>query len=328
MTDLLTVDLFRIHHHPHPLARLHELQIDRLHERRITDGGRPSGMRLSIADPVRRVKAAFDPFWQIPFDDGVGARGHLLEDYLEVALFHADYAPLSGKQYTTQQPIRWHEHGVSAYDFVASDVEGADRVVSCKTSIKGGKPSAANIAQERRMMALDGYPAGSVFEVWIVNPSTFRATGPYTYELEQHHIDEARGELAGVTDAYRHFDSFEQPWAEPEWNDPDWWRGLNLESTSGAFRYATLDASGAIEARNRAYLKARAAAKEAKRAEDEAKALIREHVEEQIAAARRDGEHVKSVRAFSGDQEATYAIDARGAMRVTLRDFAEQHDAA
>lgn len=317
-----TLDLYEIHHHPDRLAKLHELQRDRLNERVITGGDRPRGLRLSIADPVRRVKAYFDPFWTLHIDDGVGERGHVLEDYLEVALFHTPGARYERHPYETQAPIQWHQNGRSAFDFVVR-TNGPDRVVSCKSSIRGLTPTSANVEQERRMMALAGFAAGSVFEVWVIDPSAMRAHGPHEYELAQEHIDAARKELRGVTDAVRHFEAFTEPTSEPEWNDPEWWRGLGLVSNSGAFRLETLDASGAIEARNRLYLRARAKAAEAKREEDEAKALIRRHVEEQLAAARAAGREVKGVRAFSGDQEATYAIDKRGAMRVTLRDVRE-----
>lgn len=321
--DLTTLDLFRVHHDADQLRTLHHLQTERLAERAITAGERPAGMRLSIADPVRRVKAALDPFWSIPFDEGVGMRGHLLEDYLEVALFH--WGAYASDVYESQVPIQWHEHGRSAFDFVtcARDSE-VRRVVSCKSSIKGGKPSSANVDQELRMMALAGMPAGSPFEVWVIDPGTFRAVGPYCYTLEEEDIAEARHELAGVSKAFGYFHGIDLAGNQSEWNDPEFWeREFDLASTSGAFRFDTLDASGAIEKRNRAYLRARAAVKQAKQAEDTEKELIRAHVEEQIAAAVAAGEQVKSVRAYSGDVQATYTIDARGAMRCTEKPWAE-----
>jgi hypothetical protein len=192
MSDTLTtLDLFKILDDRDQLRKLHAIQLERLAENEITGGDRPEGMRLSTADPVRRVKAALDPFWQTPFDEGVGARGHALEAYLEVALFHGTYAPLSGKAYESQVPIQWHEQGRSAFDFVAEHA-GGERVISCKSSIGGGTPSKANADQERRMMALAGYPPGTLFEVWVVDPGTFRAVGPYEYTLEQADIDQAR----------------------------------------------------------------------------------------------------------------------------------------
>jgi hypothetical protein len=329
MSETITLDLYAIHSNRDQLAKLHELQRDRLDEQDITGGDRPNGMRLSTADPVRRVKAAFDEFWQIPFDEGVGMRGHLLEDYLEVALFHGEYAPLGGKAYASQVAIQWHEHGRSAFDFVAESVEGADRVVSCKTSIRGVKPSAANIAQERRMMALAGYPAESVFEVWVIDPGTFRAVGPHEYVLEQEHIDAARRELDAVTMAFAWFNRATNPTSLPEWNDAEHWRDQwGLESTSGAFRLATLDASGAVEARNRAYLRAREAARIAKAEEEAARDLIRTHVQEQLAAAQAEGVDARSVIAYGVDSMAVYAIDKRGAMRCTVKPIEAAETAA
>lgn len=326
MSDLTTIDLFKIHHDPHLLSLLHSAQSARLLEHEFTGGDRPAGMRLSTADPVRRVKAAFDPFWNLRFDEGVGTRGHILEDYLQVALFDDD--TLDGRYanhvYQTQVAIQWHTHGRSAFDFVVENVNGTDRVVSCKSSIGGGKPTTANVNQERRMMALAGYPDGSVFEIWVIDPGTMRAVGPYEYTLEPQHIDDAMAELDGVTRAFAHFSELESPTDFRFWNDPAWWEAnFGLVSTSGAFRLDTLDASDAIEKRNRAFLRARARASEAKRELDEAKALIRPHIEEQLAASTS-----KSVRAYSGDLEATYTIDKRGALLVTERAIEAAENAA
>jgi hypothetical protein len=315
--DLQTLDLYSILDDREQLTHLHALQLLRVDELAITGGARPTGMRLSTPDPVRRVKAAIDPFWALPFDRGVGARGHALEVFLEVALFHAYGSRYSAWAYDTQTPIQWHEHGRSAFDFVLVD---SGRVISCKSSVGGGTPTAENVAQERRMLALAGYPAGSEFEIWVVCPSTFRAVGPYTYTLDAEHIDATGRELDGVTAAYTVFSRCEDPTAHPGWNDPAYWAlTFGLESSSGAFRYERLDASGAIEARNRRYLAARERAAEAKREADDAKQLIRTHVEEQLAAATKAGALAKSVTAYSGDMEATYTIDKRGALRVTTR---------
>jgi hypothetical protein len=333
MSDLQTLDLFRIHENRAQLETLHRLQLDRADERAITGGDRPDGMRLSTADPVRRVKAAFDPFWRIPFDEGMGARGHLLEDYLEVALFHSQ-GIYAGNEYASQVPIQWHAHGRSAFDFVMRDAATDERrVVSCKSSIGGGKPTAANVDQERRMMALAGFDAGSEFEVWVIDPGTFRAVGPYEYTMNEDDLLAVGVETSGVARAHRHWSQLnleEDVTLAPEWNDPDYWQlAFGLTSTSGAFRYDTLDASGAIEKRNRLYLAARRRAAEAKAEADAAKALIRVHVEEQINAAREAGETIKSVRAYSGDMEATYTIDARGALLVKerAREDAAPHEA-
>lgn len=318
--DLTTLDLHAILHDAEQLAKLHDLQRARLDERMLTSGDRPAGMRLSTADPVRRVKAALDPFWNLHIDDGIATRGHMLEDFLEVALLHGEYAPLAGKLYSSQVPIVWHEHGASAFDFVVLGVEGSDRVVSCKSSIKSSKPSSANIAQERRMMSLAGYPAGSVFEVWVINPSTMRATGPRVYTLDQEHIDDARLERDRVSKAYAHFAAMREPIRCDEWNDAEAWRRMfGLRSTSGAFRYPQLDASAAIEKRVRSFMRAREAASLATAELDAAKALIRPHVEEQIEAARALDPEAKKVSAYGADTIVTFSLTANGAMRVDER---------
>lgn len=329
MTDVVTLDLFRILHDPAQLARLHEIQRARLQERALTDGNRPTGMRLSIADPVRRVKAALDPFWALHIDEGVGERGHVLEDYLEVALFHGEYAPLAGKMYAQQAPIQWHQTSTSAFDFVVYDVQGADRVVSCKSSIRRSKPSSANIAQEKRMMAAAGYAPGSVFEVWVIDPSTMRATGPYEYTLTAEDIDEAGVELGKACRAYEHFAAMEQPMRCDEWNDPEAWRRMfGLRSTSGAFHFTTLDACGAIEKRVREFVRTRRARIEAERDEATAKALIRPHVEEQIALARKLDPDVKRIAAHAADQVVVFSLTSNGVMRADERPPEPAADAA
>lgn len=317
MSDVLTLDLFRIAHDASHMERLHEIQRARLQERALTGGNRPTGMRLSIADPVRRVKSGIDPFWALNIDEGIGERGHVLEDWLEVALFHADYAPLAGKMYAAQSPIRWHETSSSAFDWVAFGVEGADLPVSCKSSIRGVKPSSANVAQEKRMMVAAGYSAGAPFEIWVIDPSSMRATGPYRYALDQDDVDEARVEAGKVEKAYAHFAAIDEPWMSDEWNDPEAWRSMfGLRSTSGAFHYSTLDASPEIEKRVSEFMRTRAARKVAEAEEEAAKKLIRPHVEEQIAMAREIDRDAKRVSAYSGDTIVTFSLTSNGQMRV------------
>jgi hypothetical protein len=314
-----TIDLFTIHHHDHLLDQLHTCQRERLAERAAGGDERPAGMRLSIPDPVRRVKAAFDPFWQLQLDEGVGMRGHVLEDYLEVALFHGLHEPLTGTAYDAQVAIQWHEQGRSAFDFVAQ-LDDARRVISCKSSIRSDKPSSANVAQEKRMLALAGYPADSTFQIWVINPSTLRATGPHPYTLTSDDITAAHAELAAVSEAYAYFADLADPTRSPVWNDADAWRErFGLESTSGAFRYASLEASDAIDKRNLAYLRARENARLAKAEEEAARELIRTHVTEQLDAAKRDGIDAKSVIAYGVDDMAIYTVDKRGAMRCTIK---------
>lgn len=317
MTDLVTIDLHGIFRTTRQLAKLHEIQRARLAERSITGGARPHGMRLSTADPIRRVKAAFDPFWNVRLDEGMSERGYLAEDLTEVALFHGEYAVLGGKSYAAQVPVQWSEHGQTAHDFVVFDHLAGDYVISIKSSINDTKPSKANLDQERRMLALGGYPAGTTWGTWMVNPSTLRAVGPHEETLTQEDIDAAKAEFSRVTTAYNYFAAKESPTDDPAWNDSSaWWEMFGLRSTSGAFRFDTLDASAPIEKRARGFVNARRARKAAELAEETAKKLIRPHIEEQLALARETNPKVKHVISRGAGVDIKFSVQANGVLRV------------
>jgi len=316
MSDLVTIELWKIHEDPTLLAQLHALQIERANEERFT-GGERSGMRLSTSDPVRRVKEFYDKTWRVPFDKGVGFRGHLIEDYLQVALTDDT---LDGRYQAcgleAQVAIPWHapSKSRSAFDWVVKPA-GKPRIVSCKSSVGSDKPTKDNERQERRMMSAAGYPAGTPFEIWVVDPGTFRAVGPYCYELEQADIDAWTAELAGVDAAWHYFAQFDDPTTTESWNDEaEWLHTFGLESSSGAFRVESLDASAAIEKRVYMYLAAKKRADDAKRELDTAKSLIRKHVDEQLT-----GRDTNKIVAYSAEELVTFAIDKRDAMRVTTR---------
>lgn len=314
-----TIDLYPIFHNDGLLAALHVVQQQRLTERTITGATRPSGMRLSIDDPIRRVKAAFDPRWRISIDAGIAERGYLCEDLLEVALFHDDGSPLHAAAYRTQVAIRWGDEHESAFDFVVDD---HDLVISCKSSTTSSidklKPSTANVEQERRMLVAAGRPAGVTWHTYMVHPGTLQARGPFEHELTEDDADRICSELEATIEGYKHFARYDDPTVSPEWNDPHWWQlNLGLISTSGAFVFDRLDASAAIEARNRAFLRAREALKAAKADEEAARALIRQHVEEQLL----HHPDASSVVAYSGDRMAIYSVDKRGALRCTEKPY-------
>lgn len=313
MTGIL--DLHHIFHDEHLLTSLHGVQQRRLQERLIFGGHRPSGMRLSIDDPVRRVKAALDARWRLTFDPGIGERGYLAEDLLETGLFHDRLGLWHGAAYETQVPIRWGVEHESAYDFVVSKPR---LVISCKSSttapIDKLAPSTANIEQERRMLVADSKPAGTHWHTYMVHPGSLKARGPFEHELTEQDVDRICTELEATIAAYKQFKDEPKPYELDEWNDPAYWRSeFGLESTSGAFVFERLDASAAVEARNRQYLRARARLREAKAEEEQAKAVIRQHVEEQLLF----NPEARSVLAYGGDVVAAYSIDKRGALRCT-----------
>lgn len=332
MDTLTTIDLYTILDDPTLLAKLHELQRDRLNENALTGGERPPGMRLSEPDAIRRVKSSLDPFWRTPFDEGVGARGHAMEDYLEVALFHSDYAPLSGKAYDTQSAIPWHapSGSSSAFDFVVENHMGGERVISCKSSIGSAKPSAANVAQERRMMALGGYPPNTVFEIWVISPSTMRAVGPYEYTLDEEHITEARAELQAVSDAWTFFSKLDDPTQAPEWNDRAAWSTMfGLRSPSTAFHIDSLDACAAAEKRVRLWERTHDAKKLAEAEHDAAKELLYPVIKEQVALARANGQpDAKKVSCYSLTDVWDFTVTTNGQVRPKRREISVENAAA
>lgn len=312
MTSIL--ELHTIFREPGLLDELHRAQRRRVSERIVFGEDRPGGMRLSIDDPVRRVKAALDERWRVAFNPGIGERGYLAEDLLEVALFHTHQSAWYGAAYETQVPVPWGGEHESAFDFV---IRG-ERVVSCKSSvttpIEKQQPSSANVRQEQRMLVAYGCDAGAEWDTYMVHPGSLAARGPFVNTLIEQDVERVCNELEATIAAYKHFKRFEKPFEVEGWNDPAYWRSeYGLESTSGAFVFDRLDASAAVEARNRAFLRAREQLRAAKAEEEAAKAVIREHVEEQL----RLNPDAASVMAYGGDRVAVYSVDKRGALRVT-----------
>lgn len=308
------IDLHPIFYTDELLTALHSVQQHRLVERSITGAGRPPGMRLSIDDPVRRVKAAFDERWRVKFDPGIAQRGYLAEDLLEVTLFHDLGSSWYAAPYEAQVAIQWGEEHESAFDFVIDN----DLVVSCKSSTSAPihklKPSTANLEQERRMLVAANRPSGSTWHTYMVHPGTLQASGPFEHKLTEQDVDRICTELQATIAAHKHFAQAENPVELDEWNDPVWWqREHGLESTSGAFVYERLDSSAAVEARHRAFVRARAQLRAAKAEEEAARQVIRAHVEEQLAF----NPDAKSLTAYSGDRLAVYSVDKRGALRCT-----------
>lgn len=314
----------------HGLTVAQETELYRLRLKRIADdaftGGERNGLRLSIDDPVRRVKAYFDSFWTIHIDQGIAARGYLMEDLVEVVVMQG--STYGGAEYTAQVPIMWgpKEAGsVSAFDFTVERLL-TEKPVSVKsvdtgTRVEILKPSTANIRQETRMLIEAGYAVGSEWDTWVGSLAQMAVRGPFTNTLTQDVVDAYLLEQAGVAKAWALFNDVEDPKAHPWWNDSAAWREqFGLESTSGAFRFDSLDANGAVEARNRAYLRARAEASEAEREKKQAQKLIEQHVREQIALKRLEDPNAKSVVAYSGDRIATYTLTSNDQMRVTERE--------
>lgn len=183
------------------------------------------------------------------------------------------------------------------------------------------------------MLTLAGYPAGTVFEVWMIDPSDLEAVGPFEFELEDEHVAATHTEIAGVTSAYAHFAGIKaaggDPTEAPEWNDPVAWRTLwSLESTSAAFAYTSLDASPAIEARVSSWLRATTAAKAAKSFADDENDALWVHIDEQLALAQKIDPSATRVTAYGADQVVTFSRKSNGARNPQVKPVKKTDAAA
>lgn len=311
----------------------HHIRMKRLGDDAFT-GRERLGMRLSIDDPVRRVKAFFEPFWRVHIDEGTSARGYMMEDLVEVAVMRNPESVYRGARYDSQVQIPWgptDAASVSAFDFVTKDPAIPISVKSVDTGkpVDKLKPSTANIRQEVRMLVEAGYRAGTEWHTWMGSLGQMRVRGPFVHVLTQEAMDAYLVEREAVDRAWRYFASVKDPLRDPSWNDPDAWVSmLGLVSTSGAFRFASLDANGAIERRHRRAMQLKAEAKAAQVEAEAARELIHQHVREQIDLARQTDPSVKSVRAYAGEKVATYTLRKDGAIVVTEKPFIEDAGAA
>lgn len=309
----------------------HTIRMARLAERAFAGRDR-LGLRLSIDDPVRRVKAYFDRFWLVNIEERIGARGFLFEDLVEIAVMQDKRSPYGGAPYVAQVPIEWGPRqagSVSAFDFVAHH-QMRDLPVSVKSKDTGVpvskmKPSTANLRQEARMLVEAGYPAGSEWHTWIGSLGQMEVRGPFVNMLTEEQVNAYGSERAGVAEAFAHFAEVERRGrdvtTDPMWNDPSaWYRNFGLRTSSGAFRYTDLTANPEVEARHRANMVARAEAKDAEAEKERAKAAVELHVREQIALAQREDPKARSVKAHSLDGSiVTYTLTSNDQIRVTER---------
>jgi len=319
---------------------LHKIRMARLADNAFT-GGERLGLRLSIDDPVRRVKAYFDRFWRLNFDEGISSRGYWIEDLIEIAVMQDTRGVYGGAPYVTQVPIEWGPRGagsVSAFDFVAHH-DLRDLPVSVKSKDTGVpidkmKPSTSNVRQEVRMLIEAGYPPGAEWHTWMGSLGEMAARGPFVHHLGgadaepavQKYVAAYAAEREGVAAAFAHFAEVERRgrdvMSDPLWNDPSaWFNHFGLRTTSGAFRYTHLTADPQVEARHVANMDARAAAKEADAEKDRTKAAVEKHVREQIALARRDDPKARSIDAYSAaGKVVTYTLTSNDQIRVTEKD--------
>lgn len=319
---------------------LFKIRAARLAEHAFT-GGERLGLRLSIDDPIRRVKAYFEPFWRINFGEEISARGYLIEDLIEVAIMQDPRSAYSGSNYAAQVNIEWGPRqagSVSAFDFVAHH-QMRDIPISVKSKDTGMpiekiKPTTANLRQEERMLIEAGYVVGAEWHTYMASLGQLQARGPFVNTLTEEAVSAYLWEQKGVAEAFAHFFEIERRGRvvvdDPIWNDPTaWYNHFNLRTSSGAFQYTDLTANADFEARHAANMRARAEAKDAEREKDRAKEAIEKHVREQISLARRADPKARSVKAYGVDGSvATYTLTSNDQIRVTEKAAPESTVAA
>jgi hypothetical protein len=202
--------------------------------------GRPLGLRLSTACPVRMVKAVFEPGWYAtPIDIGDAERGHELESrFRAIALLDVPHV--------YQPRVDWGV-GVSAFDF---QLNGEGEILELKT--KAGRAymqSDYRITTTRRMVAA-GFTPGSQVQVVVVSPGNYDVTAGEALMVTLDDVAHAQHSkiLAGVREAYASLQVMKDPAASDDYSTPEWWAAFNLVCACGWCEpLAKSDASPAIE---------------------------------------------------------------------------------
>lgn len=303
-------ELGRVFEDDQLLKRFHAAQNRRAKENKLLGKERPDGLRLSTDDPVRRVKQYFDPFYKVPFDQNVARRGFMVEDLVEA---------LQG-QTRPQVELDWGL-GSTAFDFIDHD----NQVLSVKSAFGNSgwnaKPTAANIRQEVRMLhhadRLGAEFDTDRFRIIIVGHDLVGAE--YQAKIPPESFQAAADEHDGVVAAFKHWESVKRSGKDPAksklWNEPEYWQTkFGLESSSNAWKIDPIDATGVVEKYIRQLFNARDTYKQAASALDEAKAILKPMVLEQLQHL--GLEHGK-VSAYT--EAIDLCIDKRGAFIIRDR---------
>lgn len=253
---------------------------------------RPDGLRLSTDCPVRRVKQYFDPFWRVPFDQGIARRGFMIE-----AMVQAYYD-------LVQMPVQYQvelDYGIGSTAFDV--IHDTTHDVSIKSSVhEFPKPSTQNISQELRMLYAaqeNGMQIDSV--TWfMVSVSTLQG---YLYKLDADDIDLtiAGLEFERVKQAYEFYIKEQSKMKPVEkytgWDDPHFWSDtFGLEATSNPFKQPPIDATGHVENLIHKYTRVNTIAAENKKEVDTLKSELKPLVIERLSA---EGLEAGIVKAWS-----------------------------
>lgn len=201
---------------------------------------RPAGLRLSIDCPVRRVKAYFDPWYELPVDLGDADRGHELENRFRALAMH-------DIEHVAQQTIEW-SRGFSAWDFVRFDEFEDGKPIEVKSSIPYSTLQSPWPRQIHRMAEADEQPVGSDVDVYLLHAGNYRVRdiGPVTFTAEDQ--ERVAAERERVTAAFDYLAVLEDAASGTEFTTQEWWVEQGLVCTCGGCHHvAELDATGVLE---------------------------------------------------------------------------------
>lgn len=187
-------------------------------------GGRPMGLRLSTACPVRRIREFYDDRYRLPLDAGYLERGFEMESRFLACV------PTIIHPHAWQQPITW-DAGTSAWDGGRATYDTIP--VSLKSAVGKLKPSTDNTRQDERMLVADGAGPGAAVDTYMLDPSHLTAFGPIRHVLTEERYSETKLELVRVHDAMTHI-AEDITAADKRMNDGTWWHDVHsLACTCG-----------------------------------------------------------------------------------------------
>ncbi len=220
---------------PAQWQKIVEYETERIERDAAKDNGddRPGGMRLSMGCPIRRVKALYDSWFDLPIAEGVAWRGHHMEAWGRAII-------LDGIEHTAQVPIVW-DHGVSAYDAVLA--EGT--VFEWKSSVHTSKPSTEELAQTERMLTAGDR---NLTHLWKLDPGAMIATGPYLVSVTDEKRDQYRRQFDGCGKLADAFASVDDPTSHEGWDNPEFWESFGIVcNCGGCEQFTKTDATGPLE---------------------------------------------------------------------------------
>jgi hypothetical protein len=229
----------------------------------------PDGLRLSESCEVKRVRQFFNEDHYAPFDEGVGVRGHVIEQ-----LFTKGVLPDLGLgDVDLQMRMQW-KHGISHADAITK-LDGHWTGWEIK-SVKERSPDESHIEQVHRMATLA--PGIARWLIVLINPTNYRISGPFLVNTTEQIRERVNGMLDDTDLVMRRIGNGANP------DEADTYDGL--ECTCGqCFPTPTTIASAGIDDLATSFQWAKETKADAEVEGDEIKA--------QIAARMKPGEKVE-----------------------------------